>query len=225
MTKGQMASMIDHTLLAAHATPAEVERLCAEAVEWRFAAVCVNPLFVPLCAKLLTGSPVRVAAVVGFPLGAAPTELKAAETRWSLERGATEIDMVIPIGLLIAGESRAVRDDIAALAGVVHRHGRGGLLKVILETAALTPEQIVVGCRCAAEGEADYVKTSTGFHPAGGATVEAVRLLHRHASPIKVKASGGIRDREAALRMAEAGASRIGTSSGVAIMKAWDRAS
>lgn len=159
-----------------------------------------------------------VASVVGFPLGANTIEVKATEAARAIEDGAREIDMVISLGALCSGDHHAVRTEIEAVGSVVHQTP-GALLKVILETAALTEKQIISGCRCAAEGEADFVKTSTGFHPGGGATAEHVRLLHRHASPIRVKASGGIRTVEAFSAMVAAGACRIGTSSGVALVE------
>jgi deoxyribose-phosphate aldolase len=158
-------------------------------------------------------------SVAGFPLGASATATKVDEAQRALDDGAAEIDMVAPLGALIAGDRTRVREDIQAVADVVHKAARGGVLKVILETGALTGEQIILGCRCCAEGEADFVKTSTGFHPAGGATLEHVRLLYRCASPILVKAAGGIRTAARARAMLEAGAARLGTSSGVAIVE------
>ncbi|MCG3130325.1 MAG: Deoxyribose-phosphate aldolase 1 [Phycisphaerae bacterium] len=219
LTRHQIAATIDHTLLAAQATPEEIDRLCDEAREQGFFAVCLNPVHVARAKRRLSGSQVKVATVAGFPLGATRSDLKADEARRAIEDGADEVDMVVALGHLIAGDAAHVRRDIEAVAHAVHGCGSGRLLKVILETSALLPDQIILGCRCAAEGEADFVKTSTGFHPSGGATVEAVRLLHRHASPLKVKASGGIRDRATLTAMLEAGASRIGTSSGVKIMR------
>lgn len=225
-----VARMIDHTLLAPESSAADVRRLCAEAFQYGFFAVCVNPCWVSLAAELLsapsprapdrpdTPSPI-VASVVGFPLGANTTEVKATEAARAIEDGAREVDMVLPLGALCCGDWATVRREIQAVASVVHQMP-GALLKVILETAALTESQTVQGCRCAAEGEADFVKTSTGFHPGGGATVEHVRLLYRHASPIRVKASGGIRTVEALSAMVGAGACRVGTSSGVALMEA-----
>jgi deoxyribose-phosphate aldolase len=146
-------------------------------------------------------------------------ETKADEARRAMDDGAAEIDMVIHIGALIAGQHACVRREIETLARVAHGQGRNGILKVILECGALSEAQMIAGCRCCAEGEADFVKTSTGFHPSGGATVEQVRLLHRHAAPIRVKAAGGIRTASAAAAMLEAGASRIGTSASVAIIQ------
>jgi deoxyribose-phosphate aldolase len=216
----QLAAMIDHTLLKPEATESMIDRLCEEAARYGFVAVCVNPIWVAHCGRRLAGHPVRVASVVGFPLGAGTTEIKVAETQRAIDDGAVEIDMVIRLGDLIAGETARVRDDIAALAHACHTASSDHHLKVILETAALTESQIIAGCRCVAEGQADYVKTSTGFHPSGGATVDSVRLLHKHAAPIKVKAAGGIRDLETALAMVDAGASRLGCSSSVAIVNA-----
>ncbi len=227
LTAQSAAAVIDHTILAPEATIDDVKRMCEEAVAFGFCAVCVNPRFVRDAARaiaaLVTGGsdahrPV-VVTVAGFPLGANAVEIKEEEAARAMDDGAGEIDMVLSVGALRAGDRKAVRSEIEAVAHVVHQRPNA-LLKVILETTALTDEQIILGCRCSAEGEADFVKTSTGFHPSGGATVEHVRLLHRHASPIRVKASGGIRTPEAVAAMLEAGASRIGTSSGVAIVEA-----
>lgn len=224
MDAQELAARIDHTILKAEATPEAIDRLCDEALEHGFAAVCVNPIWVDRCSRRLRssaaagGRDVQVATVVGFPLGANLTELKVLEARRAIDDGARELDMVLRVGDLVAGDTGVVRDDIAAVADAVHAASDQHMLKVILETATLTEDQIIAGCRCAAEGQADYVKTSTGFHLAGGASVEAVRLLHRHAAPLKVKASGGIRDRATALAMVEAGASRLGCSASVAII-------
>lgn len=215
-----MARVIDHTLLKPEGTPAQIDRLCDEARTWAFAAVCVNPLYVSRCVARLRGAESVVATVCGFPLGASTTADKCEEARRAVEAGALEIDMVLRIGELIAGEVRAVRDDIAAVVETVKRARSEALVKVIFETGVLTPDQIIAACRASAEAQADFVKTSTGFHPAGGATVEAVRLMHRHASPIQVKAAGGIRDLATARAMLEAGASRLGMSASVAVMEA-----
>lgn len=227
LTAQSAAAMIDHTILAPEATIGDIKRVCEEAVAFGFYAVCVNPRFVRDTVRMVAalapdGSgchrPV-VGTVAGFPLGANAIEIKVEEAARAMDEGAGEIDMVISVGALRAGDRKAVRSEIEAVAHVVHRKPNA-LLKVILETSALTDEQIILGCRCSAEGEADFVKTSTGFHASGGATVEHVRLLRRYASPIRVKASGGIRTPEAVAAMLEAGASRIGTSSGVAIVEA-----
>ncbi|MEP0845084.1 MAG: deoxyribose-phosphate aldolase [Phycisphaerae bacterium] len=218
MTRRELASKIDHSLLKAEATPAMIDTLCEEALAHGFYGVCVNPLWVSRCRDRLAGSAVAVVAVAGFPLGAALPAIKLEEARRALQDGALEIDMVISVGDLIAGRTDRVRDEIAAVADLVHAASPRHALKVILETAALTEAQIIAGCRCVAEGQADFVKTSTGFHPAGGASVSAVRLLHKHGSPIRVKAAGGIRDLATAQAMLEAGADRLGCSASVAIL-------
>jgi deoxyribose-phosphate aldolase len=220
----QLAGRIEHTLLKPEATAEQIDRLCDEAIHHGFRAVCVNPIWVRRChnriAATLAGLTSRrptVVSVAGFPLGASLSETKADEARRALDDGATEIDMVANIGALVAGDGNSVRDDIAILARSVH--SLRGLLKVILETRVLDKSRIILGCRWCAEGEADFVKTSTGLHPSGGATAEHVRLLFRHASPMGVKAAGGIRTLETALAMIEAGAARIGTSAGPSIME------
>ncbi len=219
MTRSELVARIDHTILKPEATAAMIEQLCDEAAEYGFATVCVNPIWVAHCVNRLAGTRVLVASVVGFPLGASRTEVKVDETQRALDDGASEIDMVLRLGDLIAGNTSMVCDDIAAVADAVHTASADYHLKVILETAALTEQQIAAGCRCAVDARADFVKTSTGFHPAGGATVESVRLLRRHAPQLKVKASGGIRDLAGARAMIEAGADRLGCSASVKIVK------
>lgn len=212
----RMADFIDHTLLKAEATRREIEQLCDEALEHRFAAVCVNPVWVPLCARRLSGSTVRVATVIGFPLGANQTQLKADEAARARGEGAAELDMVAAVGHIKSGDWQHVADDMAAVV----RASGGGLVKVILESAALTPVEVIKACALAREAGAHYVKTSTGFHPAGGATAEAIALMRLVVGDaMGVKASGGVRDCGAALKMIGAGATRIGTSSGVAMAK------
>lgn len=226
VTAEELAQCIDHTLLKPETTPDQIDRLCDEVFEHGFGAVCVNPVFVRRAQRRLAASrpgdpqapPPVLVSVAGFPLGATTTATKVVETRRALEDGATEIDMVVALGALIAGDHTAVRKDIAAVAEVVHKSAGGGQLKVILETAALTTEQIILGCACCVDGGADFVKTSTGFHPAGGATVEHVRLLKQHAASLGVKAAGGIRTATTALEMLGAGAIRLGTSSGITIL-------
>lgn len=222
LTRPALARRIDHTLLKAEATRAQIERLCEECRVYGFAAACVNPVWVPLCAEWLAGSESVVATVVGFPLGASATRVKAEEARCAVEDGAREVDMVVQLGALVAGEHALVRDDIAAVVDAARRARADAIIKVILETRALTHEQIIAGCRATAEAQADFVKTSTGFHAGGGATVEHVALLRRHAAPIRVKASGGIRDLAAARAMLDAGADRLGTSASVAIVEAME---
>jgi deoxyribose-phosphate aldolase len=212
-----IARYIDHTLLKADATRAQITQLCREAQEYRFAAVCVNPTHVRLCADLLKDSGVAVASVAGFPLGATPPEVKAYEARQAIQNGATEIDMVINVGALKDGDYDLVERDIAAVVGVCH--DSDAMCKVIIETALLSDQEKVKACELAQKAGADYVKTSTGFGPSG-ATFADVALMRRAVGPgMGVKAAGGIRSLADAQAMIEAGASRIGTSSGTKIVQ------
>ncbi|WP_429845464.1 deoxyribose-phosphate aldolase [Brevibacillus sp. FIR094] len=209
-----MNKYIDHTLLKPDATQEMIDKLCQEAREHDFMSVCVNPYWVKRSAELLAGSDVKVCTVIGFPLGASTIESKAAETRDVIANGATEVDMVLNVGALKSGDLETVKKDIAA----VKQAAGDILLKVILETCLLTEEEKVVACKLSVEAGADYVKTSTGFST-GGATVEDIALMRKTVGPnVGVKASGGVRDGEAAVAMIEAGASRVGTSSGVSIV-------
>jgi deoxyribose-phosphate aldolase len=211
-----IAKFIDHTLLKPEATPAEIAKLCQEAKEYRFAAVCVNPPYVKQCADYLRGSGVAIAVVVGFPLGAHTTETKVFETQDSIADGATEIDMVINIGALKAKQDALVREDIRAVCDAAHRGS--AILKVIIEAALLTDDEKVRACQLSQEVGADFVKTSTGFGP-GGATVHDVALMSRAVGgELGVKAAGGIRNLEQAEAMIQAGATRIGASAGVKIV-------
>lgn len=214
---GDIASYIDHTLLKPDATLADVDALCAEAIEHRFASVCVNSVWVKRCAEILQGSGVLVCTVVGFPLGASLTEVKAYEARRAIEDGACEVDMVLNVGALKSRQDDFVHADVASLAATCH--GLGSRLKVILETCLLSNEEVVrASAICKAAG-ADFVKTSTGFS-SGGATVEHVALMRDTVGPVLgVKASGGVRDVEGAQAMIEAGATRIGASASVAIVE------
>ena len=215
MNTHDIARYIDHTLLAPTAGAEEVRRLCAEALEYGFASVCVNPYWIPLVAELLHRSSTAACGVVGFPLGASLSESKAAEAQLMVSLGAGELDMVANLGLVKDRNPSVFARDIR----LVRAAAPTATLKVILETGALSHAEIEWACRIACDEGAQFVKTSTGFHKSGGATLEAVSLLRRIAPPgVGVKASGGIRDREDAERMIEAGASRIGTSSGLAIM-------
>lgn len=210
-----LARKIDHTLLKPEATKEQIEKLCDEAKTYRFYSVCVNPSWVETATELLKGTDVKVCTVIGFPLGATTTEVKREETKDAIAKGATEVDMVIPVGKLKSGQVEAVKMDIAA---VVEAAKDQALVKVIIETSLLTEEEKVKACQLAVEAGADYVKTSTGFST-GGATVEDIRLMRQTVGPdIGVKASGGIRDLKTANAMIEAGASRIGASSSVAIV-------
>jgi deoxyribose-phosphate aldolase len=212
-----LAKMIDHTLLKPDATPEQIAQLCFEARKYQFASVCVNPTWVKLCAQLLEGSPVKVCTVIGFPLGATASEVKAIEAEKAMDQGATEIDMVINIGALKARELEFVAQDIRGVVNAVH--SRNNLVKVILETVLLTDEEKTIACLLSKEAGADFVKTSTGF-AGGGATVHDVALMRRVVGPeIGVKASGGVRTYEDAESMIKAGATRIGASAGIKIMQ------
>ena len=209
------AAMIDHTLLKADATRDQIEKLCAEAKKYVFASVCVNPTWVKYSAELLAGTEVKVCTVIGFPLGASTSAVKAFETKDAIANGATEIDMVINIGALKNGEYDVVRDDIKAVVDAAN----GTLVKVIIETCLLTDEEKVKACELSVEAGADFVKTSTGFST-GGATAEDIALMRKTVGPdLGVKASGGVRNLEDMKKMIENGATRIGASSGVEIME------
>lgn len=206
---------IDHTLLKADATQDKIETLCKEAKEYDFASVCVNTYWVPFCAKQLEGSDVKVCNVVGFPLGAMSSNAKAFETKDAIEHGASEIDMVLNIGEMKAGHYDVVRDDVKAVVEAA----KGHCVKVILETCLLTKEEIVKACELCIEAGATFVKTSTGFSTRG-ATVEDVKLMKETVKDkCLVKAAGGVRCRADLDNMIEAGADRIGTSAGVALMQ------
>lgn len=214
MDRSTLAAMLDHTLLKPEATADDVVALCEEATDLGVAAVCVSPSMLPITAGLGVG--IDVCTVIGFPSGAHQPAVKAHETEVAIDAGATEVDMVVNLGLVKAGEWLAVQDDIAAV-----RQATAGaaLLKVIIESAALSDDEIVAACQAAEAAGADYVKTSTGFHPTGGASVQAVRLMADTVGDrLGVKASGGIRDAATALAMVEAGATRIGCSASRAIL-------
>lgn len=214
-----MAARIDHTALGPDVPPERVRQLCAEAKECGFWGVCVNPCHIELAKKELEGTPVRIVTVIGFPHGATLPQVKAYEAGEAVEAGADELDMVANIAALKAEDYRAVLEEIAGVRQAVAKAPRRIILKVILETALLTDEEKVAGARLAQEAGADFVKTSTGFGPRG-ATIEDVKLLRGTVGPqVKVKAAGGIRDYAAAAAMIRAGADRIGTSSGVAIIE------
>ncbi len=207
--------LIDHTLLKPDATTAQITNLCAEARQYHFAAVCLNPTHVKLAANLLQGTEVKVCTVVGFPLGATLTRVKVFETEQVLNDGAAEVDMVINIGALKEGNDSLVEQDIAEVVKAAHR--RGAMCKVIIETALLTTEEKIRACQLADKAGADFVKTSTGFS-GGGATIEDVTLMRRTVRPqVQVKAAGGIKTLADAQKMAAAGATRLGASAGVQI--------
>jgi deoxyribose-phosphate aldolase len=216
MTKEELAAKIDHTLLKPAAKEQDIEKLCSEAREYHFWSVCVNSSWVSSVKRFLAGSGVKTCAVAGFPLGAMSTAAKAEEARIAVEDGADEIDMVINVGLLKSGKTGAVQEDI----GAVKQACKGRLLKVIIETCLLTDEEKVLACELAQKAGADFVKTSTGFSTAGA--VEADITLMRKSVPetMGVKASGGVKTYNDAVSMIAAGANRIGTSNGIAILEA-----
>ncbi|HEY3574972.1 MAG TPA: deoxyribose-phosphate aldolase [Arthrobacter sp.] len=212
-----IASYIDHTLLKPEAGEADILKVCAEAAEYKFKSVCVNPLWVKTVKTALKGTGVLTCSVAGFPLGATPSDVKAFEARGAVLDGADEVDMVIDIAAARASDRGALVDDIKAVAEAVH--AEGAILKVIIETGLLSDGQKVLACEAAVEAGADFVKTSTGFN-GGGATAEDIALLRRTVGPdLGVKASGGVRSLEDAQAMIAAGATRIGASSGIAIVK------
>jgi deoxyribose-phosphate aldolase len=213
----EIARIIDHTLLKADATHEQIVGLCREALEHGFATVCVNPVWVAVCSRLLKGSSTGVCTVVGFPLGATLPEVKAAEAARVADQGAVEIDMVLNVGALKSGDLRLAERDVA---GVVREsHARGAVVKVIIEAALLDDDEKVRACVVSRVAGADFVKTSTGFGP-GGATAADVALMRRVVGPaMGVKAAGGVRNLEAAREMVEAGADRIGASVGVKIVQ------
>ena len=218
----QLAGMIDHTFLKPFGTAENIEKLCDEARKYEFARVAINPAEVETCVKLLEGSPVRVGAAIGFPLGQTTTECKAFETRDAIAKGATEIDTVINVRALQKGRLDIVKKEIEEMVAICRP--AGVICKVILETCYLSDAEKETVCRIAKEAGVDFVKTSTGFGTAG-ATVEDVALMRRVVGPeIGVKAAGGIRDLDTALAMIKAGATRIGTSSGVTIVEAYKSA-
>ena len=211
-----LASKIDHTLLKADASEREIKKLCAEAKEYGFAAVCIPPYFVRKCKLWLNDSKVKVATVAGFPLGYAHTPAKVEEARRAIDEGADEIDMVINIIALKAGDWNYLKNELTSAATIVQL--RGGKLKIILETGLLTETEIIKACGLCSEMTVDFVKTSTGLIQPG-ATVETVKLLRANLpKAIKIKASGGIRDKEFALQLIEAGADRLGCSASVSIV-------
>ena len=215
MNKAQIAKMIDHTILKAEATESEIIKLCKEAIHYDFASVCVNPSMVPVAAKELKGTHVKVCTVIGFPLGATTTEVKVFETKDVIEKGATEVDMVINIGHVKNGDFDKVEAEIKAL-----KEAAGDkILKVIIETCYLTDDEKVKLCQCVTNAKADYIKTSTGFGT-GGATIEDIRLFAQNIGPdVKMKAAGGVKSREDLEIFLEAGCDRIGTSSAVKMLE------
>ncbi|MEY5131741.1 MAG: hypothetical protein RL734_1808 [Bacteroidota bacterium] len=216
ISKAQFARMIDHTLLKNTAIRKDIESLCSEALEHGFASVCVHPFYVGMCSSILHKSSTKVCTVIGFPHGMHRTGVKIAETMQAIHDGAQEIDMVIQVGALIDGDKDIVWNDIRSVVDTAHQSG--AVVKAIIETSVLNEEQKISACEIISDTGADFIKTSTGF-AGGGATIEDIRLLRTHVHhDIQVKASGGIRTFEQAMAMIQAGATRIGTSSGVAMV-------
>ena len=219
MTSEELAKYIDHTLLAPEATSLEITNLCAEARKFNVSAVCFSPSFLPLSVGLVPAE-IAIACVVGFPSGAHAGDVKAFEATRAIENGATEIDMVLNLGFIYSANWLELGDEVAEVRKAISTaSNKQALLKVIIESSALTDQQIIAACRVAVANGADFVKTSTGFHKSGGATVHAVELMRLTVGDlIGVKASGGIRTRETALEMINAGATRLGTSATGAIL-------
>ncbi len=218
LTRSQIARYIDHTKLSPQATPDDIRKLVEEAKTYNFYSVCVSPYYVPLAKQLLENTSIKVSATIGFPLGFTFREVKAFEAEIAGTEGADEVDMVINIGALKAGNQDVVREDIIAVVDSFKSVQPEGVIKVILETGLLSREEIIIGCRLAEEAGANFVKTCTGFGPRG-ATIEDVRIMKEAVGErLGIKAAGGIRTYEQAIAMIEAGATRIGTSSGVNIV-------
>ena len=215
----QLADRIDHTLLSATATSEQIRQLCEEAKRWGFYAVCVNPRWVDLAADELQGSGVKVACAISLPLGADSTKIKAAQAKDAIFAGADEIDMVADLAAIVEEDSRYLPDQLRAVLKVCRSMSPAVLLKVIIESAALDRVQKIFACQIAQQAGVDFIKTSTGMHPAGGATVGDIKLIKEMAPGCKIKAAGGIKTAKQAFEMLEAGAERIGTSSGVQIME------
>lgn len=213
-----IASMIDHTILKPEAKKEEIEVLCQEAIDYKFAAVCINPFYVSLCSDLLKDTDVKVATVIGFPLGANTTEVKVFETQDAIKNGANEIDMVINIGALKNKDYDTVKSDIEGVVKAAHAH-KDVRVKVIIETALLEKEEKIKACELSMEAKADFVKTSTGFSTAGATTADIELMKSVVGDNLEIKASGGVRDIETAKAMIEKGATRLGTSSGIKIAK------
>lgn len=213
----QLNKYIDHTLLRADASKQEIEKLCAEAKQYDFASVCVNPYYIPLCANLLAGTTVKVCTVIGFPLGQMSTKAKVAEAIDACDMGAGEVDMVLNIAALKAKDLAYVTEEIRQIHSAVK--AKGALLKVIIETCLLSEENKIDACKCVSDAQAEFIKTSTGFSTAG-ATVADVALMKKYVAPsVKIKAAGGIRSKQDALDMIAAGANRLGTSKGIMLVK------
>lgn len=215
----QFSGLIDHTLLSATATRENIEKHCNEAIDYGFHTVFVNPRWMSLAAEILHHTKVKAATVVSFPLGADSTKIKAAQAKDAIFAGADEIDMVADLASIIEGDAKYLAAQLYSVVKVCHSMKPPVLLKVIIETAVLTDDQIIFACRIAQEVGVDFIKTSTGTHPAGGATVEVIKLMKEYAPKCKIKAAGGIKTAQQAIEMLEAGADRIGTSAAMKLIE------
>ncbi len=222
-TRKELAAYIDHTLLKATARQPAIRKLCDEAVEYGFYSVCVNPRWVPFAAEVLQQTPAKVCCVVSFPLGADSTKSKAAQAKEMIRRGADEVDMVADLASIVEGDREYLANDLRSVLKVCRSMSTGITLKVIIESAALSDEQIIFACQVAQEVRVDFIKTSTGMSPAGGASIKDVKLMAQTAPRCKIKASGGIRTTRQALDMIAAGASRIGASASMEIVEGLDQ--
>ncbi len=214
----QLAGCIEHTLLSATATEEQIEQLCEEAINYGFYSVCVNTRWITLAADKLHGSNVKVCSVISFPLGADSTKIKAVQAKEAIFAGADELDMVADLAAIIEGDSKYLLGQLQAVLKICRAMRPAVVLKVIIESAALSWEQKLFACQTAEKCGVDFIKTSTGLHQAGGATIEDVKLIKETAANCKIKAAGGIKTAKQALEMLKAGANRIGTSSGVEII-------
>ncbi len=219
ITAKQLAGYIDHTLLDPTATKDRIEKLCHEAIEYGFHTVCINTRWISLVAEILENTQIKIDGVAGFPLGADSTKIKVAQAKEAIFAGADEIDMVADLASIIEGDHKYLINDIASVLNACRSMKPPVILKVIIESAVLTDEQIVFACKVAQEVGVDFIKTSTGTNAAGGATVEAVRLIKESAPKCKVKAAGGIKTAQVAIAMLEAGADRIGSSAAIKIIE------
>ena len=219
ISKEELARKFDHTNLQQDATEGDITRLCQEAVRCGFFAVCLNPCYVRLARNLLSVSSVKVCTVVGFPLGAGTTSIKIAEAKEALRDGADEIDVVMNVGLFKSAKTAEVENELRQIVDKIRSAGASKVCKVIIETGLLSPKEIEVACKIVNQSGADFIKTSTGFSKAGGATIEALEIINRHRGRLKVKAAGGIRNLDTALAMLRAGADRLGASQSVSILE------
>jgi deoxyribose-phosphate aldolase len=224
ISKDELVRKFDHTNLQQDATESDITSLCKEAVTCGFFAVCLNPCYVRLARDLLSGSSVRVCTVVGFPLGANTTRIKLAETEEALNDGVHEIDTVMNVGLFKSGKTAEVETELRQIVNKIRSVGVSKICKVIAETGLLSSQEIELACKIVNQSGADFIKTSTGFSKAGGATIEALEIINHHRGKLKIKAAGGIRNLNTALAMLHAGADRLGASQSVSILEELQKA-